>query len=126
MNWAILSHPGLVCSPPPFSVGLLARPGWLPCWCSAHVCLVGWAFACCAFVEYALHFLDWRTFDHISMYFMNKSYETLSLQYMWKYVNSKSICVESLFISPILDIIGSQIWSLGTANKSPKLNLCSS
>jgi hypothetical protein len=23
---------------------------------------------------------------------------------MWKYVNSKSICVKSLFVSPILDI----------------------
>jgi hypothetical protein len=43
-------------------------------------------------------------FDHIHMYFVNKSCKTLSLQYMWKYVNSKSICVESLFISPVLDI----------------------
>ena len=28
----------------------------------------------------------------------------MSLQYMWKYVNSKCICIKSLFISPILDI----------------------
>jgi hypothetical protein len=33
---------------------------------------------------------------------MNKSVKTLSLQYMWKYVNSKGICVISLFISPNL------------------------
>ena len=32
------------------------------------------------------------------------SCKTLSIKYMWKYVNCKSICVKSLFISPVLDI----------------------
>ena len=42
-------------------------------------------------------------FDH-PMYLAYMSYKTLSIQYMWKYVNSKGICVISLLISPVLDI----------------------
>jgi hypothetical protein len=43
-------------------------------------------------------------FDYFSMYLVYMSSKTLSIQYMWKYVNSKGIYVESLFISPVLDI----------------------
>ena len=38
------------------------------------------------------------------MYFMYISCKTLSIQYMWKYVNSKCICVISLFISYVLSL----------------------
>ena len=100
-------HLGLARSPPPCSGGLLAGLGLLPRWCSAQFwrvsgLLLG-SFALFCFTLFCV-----VPFNHISMYLMNKSCKTLSLHCMWKYVNSKGICVKSLFISPILD---SNWWS---------------
>jgi hypothetical protein len=38
-------------------------------------------------------------FDHIPMYFMYMSCKTLSIQYMWKYVNSKCMCQKFVYFS---------------------------
>ena len=48
------------------------------------------------------------------------------LEYKWNQVNSKGICIKSIFIFPIWTIIGGQKRSLVIANKSPQLNLGSS
>jgi hypothetical protein len=96
-------HQGWPRSPPPCSGGLLAGPGLLPWWCSAQFWRVG-GFLLGSFALFCFTLSYVAPFDHIPMYFVNKSCKTLSLQYMRKYVNSKSICVESLFVSPILDI----------------------
>ena len=64
-------------------------------------CGLAFAWLLCAFLLYA----SWvAPFDHFPMYLVYMSFKTLSIQYMWKYVNSKCICIESLFISPILEI----------------------
>jgi hypothetical protein len=44
-------------------------------------------------------------FDYNSIIFQCKSCKIVILQYKWNYVNGKSICVISLFIPPILDLI---------------------
>jgi hypothetical protein len=44
-------------------------------------------------------------FDYNSIVFQYKSCKIVILQYKWNYINSKSICVISLFISPVLDLI---------------------
>ena len=43
-------------------------------------------------------------FNYNSIVFQYKSYKIVILQYKWNYVNSKAICVISLFISPFLDL----------------------
>ena len=43
-------------------------------------------------------------FDYNSIVFQYKSYKIVILQYKQNYVNSKSICVISLLISPNLDL----------------------
>ena len=42
-------------------------------------------------------------FNYNSIVFQYKSCKIVILQYKWNYVNSKGICVKSMFISPILD-----------------------
>ena len=103
MLGAVRSHPRLTHSPPPCSGGFLARLGWLPRWCLAQIWLLD-GLLLDSFAQDLLYAFRVAPFDHIPMYFMNKSCKTLNLQYMWKYVNSKSIYVKSLFISPVLDI----------------------
>jgi hypothetical protein len=61
-----------------------------------------------------------RTLTILAMYFMYMSYKTLSSQYMWKYVNSKCICVISVFISPVLDINWRSDLIVKTANTPTK------
>ena len=57
-------------------------------------------------------------FDYNSIVFQYKSYKIVILQYKWNYVNSKSICVISLFISPVLDLI----WRLNLVVKDRQQN----
>jgi hypothetical protein len=63
-----------------------------------------WAFILYFLMHFCFTLFELRLLSLLPMYFMNKSCKILSLQYMWKYVNSKCICVISLFISFVLNL----------------------
>jgi hypothetical protein len=64
-----------------------------------------WDFSFYPFTHFLLYAFYNCAFCFIfHLYSIYLSCKTLNLQYMWKYVNSKCICVKSLFISPILYI----------------------
>ena len=96
-------HPGLLRQPLPCSSGLLVGPGLLPRRCPTQVQRVG-GLLLVSFALFCFTLSLVTPFDHFSMYLVYMSCKTLSIQYIWKYINSKCICVESLFISPVLDI----------------------
>ena len=66
--------------------------------------LGGWMGLClipCCMICITLSLMAY--FDYNSIVFQYKSCKIVILQYKWNYVNSKGICVKSMFISPILD-----------------------
>jgi len=65
---------------------------------------VEWAFHLIPWTEFALYFVQRRIFYYNSLVLNYRSCNIGILQYKWNYVNSKSICAISLFISPILDL----------------------
>jgi hypothetical protein len=113
-------------SPLPCSCGLWAEPGPLLWWYSVQVSCVGGllflfslAHFCftpsvCTFLYvFHLYLIMWPTKHDFS--------NTSGTRSIVKAYASK-VCLFLLFWT----IIGGRIWSLVTANKSPKLNLCSS
>ena len=119
-------HQGWPCSPPPCSGGLLAGPGLLPQWCSAQFWCVGGllylfllrisalCFLFCVFCFVFHLYSNVCPAKHVS----SNTSRTMSI--VDAYVSK--VCLFLLFWI----LIGDQICSLRTANKSPKLNLCSS
>ena len=64
--------------------------------------LNGPSFILC--VDQCLSLLGLCLFDYNPTIFVYMLYKIVNLQYKWNYVNSKGICVISLFISPILSL----------------------
>ena len=69
----VRAHPRLAQSPLSCSGGLLARPGWLPRWCSSPILKFVWAFASilleCAFL--IAHFGEFSYLGLQNMYIPN-------------------------------------------------------
>ena len=63
-----------------------------------------WAFSLYSIEYFCFTLLELHLLSCFPLVFKYMSCKTLSIQYKWNYVNSKSICVISLFISPILDL----------------------
>ena len=122
----VRSHPGWLTWPPPLPGGLVAGPRPLPRWCSAQVWRVGGLFhlfplrisaLCFLLCTFCLIFHLYSNMSPAKHVFSNTS-GTRSIVYA--YVSK--VCLILLFWT----LFGGLIQSLVTANKSPKLNLCSS
>ena len=85
-----------------------------------------WAFPFIPFAHFYFTLYALRLLPGFPLVFEYESCKTYFFQYKWNYVKVKAYVSKDCLFLLFWTLFGSRIQSLVTANKSPKLNLCSS